>query len=147
MARLLLLLVPLFPVLAHAQPMAGSYSTRDGRAGTVVIACPSQDGSFTASPCAISKPGAVTYTAPVATAVVTANTPVTVFAAGTVATGCDFVNTGSAVLYIDFTTAASVGAATSIPLQPGQSFHCPYPPLGAVSAVASQPQPFVAVRY
>ena len=143
------LLVPLFcfPLLAHAQSMASSYSTRDGRAGTVVIACPSQDGTYTAGPCAISKPGAVTFTAPSAAAITAANTAVTVFAAGTVATGCDFVNTGSAVLYLDFTAVASAGAATSIPLQPGQSFHCPYPPLGATSAVASQPQSFVAVRY
>ncbi len=98
-------------------------------------------------PCAISKPGAVAYAAPDASAIAAANTPVTVFAAGAVPTGCDFVNTGTAVLYLDFTTSAAAGAATSIPLQPGQSFHCPYPPLGAVTAVAAQPQPFVAIRY
>lgn len=135
------------PASVYAQSLSSSYATRDGRAGTVVIACPSQDGSYTAGPCAITKPGAVAYTAPAATAITVANTAVTVFTAGAVQTGCDFVNTGSAVLYLDFTATASAGSATSIPLQPGQSFHCPYPPLGAVSAVASQPQPFVAVRY
>ena len=153
MTRFLPVLLPfLIPAALHAQPatnqpVTSSYATRDGRAGTVVIACPSQDGSFTAGPCSITKPGAVAYSAPAASAVVTANTPVTVFTAGAVPTGCDFVNTGSAVLYVDFTAVAAAGAATSIPLQPGQSFHCPYPPLGAVTAVASQPQPFVAIRY
>ena len=147
MTRLLFVVALFIPMLVRAQPMASSYSTRDGRAGTVVIACPSQDGSYTAGPCAITKPGAVAYLPPTAAAITSANTAVTVFGVGTVATGCDFVNTGSVVLYLDFTTVASAGAATSIPLQPGQSFHCPYPPLGAVSAVASQPQPFVAVRY
>ena len=135
------------PHLAHAQALASSYATRDGRAATVVIACPSQDGAYTAAACAISKPGAVAYAAPMATAVTTANTAVTVFTAGSVATGCDILNSGSAVLYIDFTTVATAGSATSIPLQSGQAFHCPYAPLGPVSAVAGQPQPFVAIRY
>jgi hypothetical protein len=94
-----------------------------------------------------SKPSAVTYGGPTAFAVTTANIAVTVFAAGGVATGCDFVNSGSAVLYLDFTTTAVAGSATAIPLQPGQSFHCPYPPAGAVSAVAATPQSFVAIRY
>ena len=132
---------------SHAQPMTSSYATRDGRAGTVVIACPSLDGTFTAGPCAISKPGAVAYSAPVASAITTANSPVTVFSAGSVPTGCDVVNTGAAILYLDFTSLAAAGSPTSIPLQAGQSFHCPFPPLGTVTAVASQPQPFVAIRY
>jgi hypothetical protein len=146
MLRILLLLLALSG-LAHAQPVTSSYATRDGRAGTVIIACPSQDGSFTASPCSISKPSTVTYSAPTANTISSANVAVTVFAAGTVSTGCDFVNTGAAVLYLDFTTTAVAGAATAIPLQPGQSFHCPYPPTAAVSAVAAQPQSFVAIRY
>jgi hypothetical protein len=146
-ATLLLTVAIAWPACVRADPLRSSYSTGDGRAGTVIIACPSQDGSFTASPCAISKPGAVTYMPPSAVSVTAANIPVTIFAAGTIATGCDFVNSGSVTLYLDFTTVASAGSATSIPLQPGQSFHCPYPPLGAVSAVASQPQPFVAIRY
>ncbi len=135
------------PFAADAQPVASSYATRDGRAGTVVIACPSLDGTYTAAACSITKPGAVAYAAPVASAVTTANTAVTVFAPGAVPTGCDLVNTGNVTLYVDLTTIATAGSATSIPLQPGQSFHCPYPPLGAVTAVASQPQPFVAIRY
>ena len=144
---LLLVFVATLPARPHAQQVTSSYATRDGRAGTVVIACPNLDGSYTAGPCSITKPGPVTYTAPALSAVATANTPVTVFAAGSVATGCDFVNTGSSVLYLDLTALASAGSATSLPLQPGQSFHCPYPPLGAVTAVAAQPQSFVAIRY
>ena len=137
----------LAPYEVHAQTLAGSYATRDGRAATVVIACPSQDGTYLASACAISKPGSVTYSAPVTATITTANTPVIVFSAGSVVTGCDIVNSGSAILYLDFTMAATAGSATSIPLQSGQAFHCPYPPLGAVSAVAAQPQSFVAIRY
>jgi hypothetical protein len=147
MFKTFLLLVMLLPTLCAAQPMASSYASRDGRIGAVVITCPSQDGSFTAGPCPISKPAAVTYGGPTAFAVATANTAVTVFAAGTVTTGCDFVNSGSGVLYLDFTTTAVAGSATAIPLQPGQAFHCPYPPSGAVSAVAATPQSFVAIRY
>ncbi len=147
MTKSLLLLSLLLPTAALAQPVSSSYATQNGRAGTVVIACPSQDGSFTAGPCPMSKPGPVTYSAPGASAISVANTPVTVFPAGSVTTGCDFVNTGSVVLYLDFTKTAVAGAPTSLPLQPGQSFHCPYPPTGAVTAVASQAQSFVAVRY
>ena len=135
------------PLEATAQPVAGAYATRDGRASTVVIACPNPDGSFTAGPCTLARPPMVTYTAPASSLIATANVAVTVFPAGSVVTGCDIVNTGSAVLYIDFTTTASAGLATSIPLQPGQAFHCPYPPAGAVTAVALQQQPFVAVSY
>jgi hypothetical protein len=145
--KLFLFLPFLFSSAAFAQPVSSSYATQNGRAGTVVIACPSQDGSFTAGPCPMSKPAPVTYGAPMAAAVATANVPVTIFPAGSVPTGCDFVNTGSTVLFLDFTTTANAGSATSIPLQPGQSFHCPYPPTGAVTAVASQAQPFVAIRY
>jgi hypothetical protein len=137
----------LFPIVSQAQSISSSYATKDGRAGTVVIACPNQDGSYTAGACSITKPGPVTFTAPSTAAILTANTAVTVFAAGTVSSGCDVVNTGSSALYLDFTTTASAGSPTSIPLQPGQSFHCPFAPTGAVTAVASQPQPFVAIRY
>ena len=69
------------------------------------------------------------------------------FAAGSVLTGCDVVNSGTGVLYLDFTTTAVAGAPTALPLQPGQSYHCATPPSGAVSAVAAAPQPFVAIRY
>ena len=147
MIRLIFLLLLALPGIAQAQALGSSYATRDGRASNVVIACPSQDASFTAAPCPANKPGPVAYTGPSATAITVANTAVTIFAAGTVPTGCDFVNTGSAVLYLDFTASALAGSATSIPLQPGQSFHCPYPPLGSVTAVAAQAQAFVAIRY
>ncbi len=147
MAKLFFVLILLSTSVAAAQPMASSYATRNGHADTVVIACPSQDGSFTAGPCPMSKPGPVTYQAPGTATISTPNVAVTVFAAGSVANGCDFVNTGSSVLYIDLTAMASAGAPTSIPLQPNQSFHCPYPPVGAVTAVAAQAQSFVAIRY
>jgi hypothetical protein len=91
--------------------------------------------------------GPVTYAAPSGSAIVTPNVAVTVFAAGAVPHSCDIVNTGTDTLYLDFTTTAVAGAATAIPLQTGQSYHCPFPPAGAVSAVADMAQPFVAVRY
>ncbi len=137
----------LMTVPAGAQSLASSYTTRDGRASTVVIACPATDGSFTAGPCSLSKPAPVTYAVPAAAAIATANVAVTVFTAGSVANGCDVVNTGAAILYLDFTTTAAAGSATSLPLQPGQSYHCPFALVGAVTAVASQSQPLVAVRY
>jgi hypothetical protein len=147
MIKILIILAVLLPTACGAQSMASSYASRDGRIGAIVIACPSQDGSYTAGPCPISKPTTVTYGGPATFAVTTANTAVTVFAAGAVATGCDVVNTGAGVLYLDFTTTAVSGSGTALPLQPGQSFHCPYPPSGPVSAVAATPQSFVAIRY
>lgn len=145
MLRLIALLS--LPVCAAAQPVASSYATRDGRAGTVVITCPNQDGSYTAGACTLSKPPAVGYAAPATASITTANAAVTVFPLGSIATGCDIVNTAATVLYIDFTAVAVAGSATAIPLQPGQAFHCPYPPSGPVTAVAAQPQSFVAIRY
>lgn len=142
-----LCLLAVFAGPAIAQTLSSSYATHDGRAGTVVIACPSTDGSYLAGPCPMGRQSTVTYAAPASGAVAAANVPVTVFAAGQVASGCDIVNTGAAILYLDFTAPAAAGSSTSIPLQPGQSFHCPHPPAGAVTAVASQPQPFVAIRY
>ena len=143
------------PAVCFAQGIGSTYTTRDGRADTVVIACPSADGSYTAIACPTgtgtssggSSSGPVTYQAPVASGVATANVAVTVFPAGSVITGCDVVNSGSGVLYVDLTATAVIGSDTSVPLQPGQSFHCPYPPAGAMSAIAAQPQPFVAIRY
>ena len=146
MCRVIILWL-LMVVCVQAQGIGSSYSTRDGRAGTVVIACPSQDGSYTAQICAQSRPIVVNYAAPATGAVTVGNTAVTVFPAGSVLTGCDIVNTGSATLYLDFTTVAAAGSATSIPLQPNQAFHCPYPPANAVTVVAMQPQSFVAMRY
>ena len=57
MIRALIALASLVPMTCAAQSVAGSYAGRDGRIATVVIACPSQDGSFTAGPCALSKRG------------------------------------------------------------------------------------------
>ena len=132
---------------AGAQQVRSSYATQDGRAGTVVVTCPSNDGSFTAGACSTAPTGPVTYTAASGAAIVTPNLAVTVFAAGAVPHSCDIVNTGTDTLYLDFTTTAVAGSATAIPLLTGQSYHCPFPPIGAVSAVADMAQPFVAVRY
>lgn len=140
-------LLAVLPACAMGQPVSSTYSTRDGRAATVVIACPTADGSYTAAACTLAKAPLVTFTAPATSAVVTANVAVTVFPSGSIATGCDIVNTGSGVLYLDFTATAAAGSATALPLQPGQSYHCAFAPTGAVTAVANQPQPFVAVRY
>jgi hypothetical protein len=147
MIKALIALAILLPTACAAQSVASSYASRDGRIGTVVIACPSQDGSYTADPCPTSKPTTVTYGGPNVFAIPAANTAVTVFQAGTVLNGCDVVNTGAAVLYLDLTTTAVIGSGTALPLQPGQSFHCPYPPSGAVSAIAAAAQNFVAIRY
>jgi hypothetical protein len=88
------------------------------------------------------------YAGPDASAVVQANVAVTVFKTGSVPNGADILNTGGAVLYMDATGVDAVaGSPTAIPIQPGQPYHFPYPPAGAVSVVAAQPQPFVAVRY
>ena len=146
MLRLLLTLTCV-AVIAHAQEVGSSYATLDGRAGTIILACPSEDGSFTALACSFEKPSAVTYSGPMTAAVASPNVAVVVFPAGSISAGCDIVNTGTAVLYIDLAATAFAGSSTSIPLQPNQSFHCPFPPLGPVTAVASAPQPFVAVRY
>lgn len=143
----LVALLALAPCTGWCQAISSTYATKDGRAATVIIACPTSDGSYTAAACALAKPSTVTFVAPAVAAVATANVAVTVFPSGSVATGCDIVNTGSSVLYLDFTTTAVAGSATSLPLQPGQSFHCPYAPTNALSAVAGQQQSFVAVRY
>ena len=140
-------LLAFVPLAAMCQPVSGTYSTRDGRAATVVIACPTADGSFSAAACTLAKSPAVTFAAPAAAAIVTANVAVTVFPSGSVTTGCDIVNAGSGTLYLDFVATAAAGSATSLPLQSGQSFHCAYAPTGTVTAVASQPQAFVAVKY
>lgn len=136
---------------AGAQQVRSSYATQDGRAGTMVMTCPSTDGSFTAVPCPVASTGGptgpVTYAAPSTSAIATPNVAVTVFAAGTVTRACDIVNTGTDTLFLDFTTTAVAGTATAIPLLAGQSYHCPFAPTGAVSAVADMAQPFVAVRY
>ena len=96
----------------------------------------------------ISNPSTVTYTAPTTSAIATANMAVTVFRAGSLTHGCDIENTSSATLYIDFVATALAGAATSIALAPGGGgYHCPFPPTGAVTAVASTPVSFVAVGY
>ena len=143
----LIAVLALAPLAALCQPVSSTYATRDGRAATVVIACPTSDGTFTAASCALAKSPAVTFTASSTSAITTGNVAVTVFPSGSVANGCDIVNTGTAILYLDFISTAAAGSATSLPLQSGQSYHCAFAPLNAVTAIAGQPQPFVAVRY
>ena len=143
----LFVLLAFAPFAALGQSVSSTYATRDGRAATVVIACPTSDGTFTASACALAKSPAVTFTASATSAIAAGNVAVTVFPSGSVANGCDIVNTGTSILYLDFIATAAVGSATSLPLQSGQSYHCAFAPLNAVTAIAGQPQPFVAVRY
>ncbi len=89
----------------------------------------------------------VNYVAADAAAIVTANVAVTLFNAAEIQSGCDIINPGPATLYVDFTTVAVAGASTAIPIAAGGAYHCPYPPLGAISAVAASAQTIVAVRY
>ena len=79
--------------------------------------------------------------------IVTSGTAITVFAGNEVNAGCLIVNTLPMTLYVDLVTTAAAGSTTSIPVAAGASFACPYPPRGAVSAVAAMPGSFVAVRY
>jgi hypothetical protein len=94
--------------------------------------------------------------------VTTANVAVTVFAAGWMLTtnlvgeqfprfsACDIVNPGTATepLYVDLVTTATIGGATSIPLQSGQSYRISKPITGAVTAVAATAgHSFVTVCY
>ena len=69
--------------------------------------------------------------------------------AGTYAV-CDIVNppTSAGTLYIDPTTAALAGAATSIPVQPGQAYRISRPISSPVSAVAADSgHPIVGICY
>ena len=85
-----------------------------------------------------------------ATSIVTGGTAVVVFPAGSIANVGDIANppNASEVLYVDITTIAAAGSASSIPLMPGQSFHICGPLKTAVSAVsATGGHAFIAVRY
>ena len=91
-----------------------------------------------------------TPTAPLAAQIVTANVPVTVFAAGSIVHVADVINPAGASepLYVDIVGPAAVGSATSIPLLPGQAYRVSVPIASAVTAVAATAgHAFVAVRY
>ena len=85
-----------------------------------------------------------------ATSIVTGGTAVTVFPAGSIVNVADIVNppNASEVLYVDITTVAVAGSASSVPLMPGQPFHICGPLTTAVSAVAATGgHTCIAVRY
>ena len=87
---------------------------------------------------------------PVNSSISVANTAVVVFTAGTIVNVADIINPPSAteILYIDFVTTAVAGSATSIPLQPGESYRISSPVASVVTAVAATAgHSFIAVRY
>ncbi len=87
---------------------------------------------------------------PAASQIASANVAVTVFPAGSVVNVADVINPATAIepLYVDFVNAAAAGSATSIPLQPGQSYRISCPLASAVTAVAATAgHGFVAVSY
>ena len=93
---------------------------------------------------------ATTPAAGAATSIATGGTAVVVFTAGSIVNVADIVNppTATEVLYVDIVTTAAAGSATSIPLQPGQSYRVSAPIRTAVTAVAATAgHDFVAVRY
>jgi hypothetical protein len=107
-------------------------------------------GTGSQSPVRMTPPLPSTPAAPLATQIVTANVPVTVFAAGSIVNVADILNPTSQTepLYVDIVAPAAVGAPTSIPLQPGQAYRISAPVSTAVTAVAATAgHSFVAVTY
>jgi hypothetical protein len=89
-------------------------------------------------------------TGPLAAKIVTANVPVTIFAASSIANTADIINppTATEPLYVDVVGPATAGSATSVPLLPGQAYRVSSPlctPVTAVAATAGHA--FVAVSY
>ena len=150
----LLIACLLFTTAAQAQtPLQPSYNAPGhSSVPSVVLGCLASDGLTpvicNSGSASFSKPGSVTYAAANAPAIATANVAVTLFTAGSVSTSCDIMNpVGNDTLYVDFTATAVAGSSTAMPIPAGGNYHCPFPPLGAVSAVADKPQTIVAVRY
>lgn len=97
-----------------------------------------------------NKPLATTPVVGLATSIVTGGVAVTVFAAGSIVDVADIVNPISSTepLYVDLVHKASIGASSSIPLEPGQAYRVSGPITTAVTAVAATAgHSFVAVRY
>ncbi len=95
-------------------------------------------------------PCAVIPIAPLTGQIAAANTAVTVFAAGSFANVADIINPANAseTLYVDVVAPAVAGAATSIPLAPGQAYRVSCPIATAVTAVAATAgHSFIAVGY
>jgi hypothetical protein len=107
-------------------------------------------GAGTQVPMRFTPPVASVPTAPLAAQIATANVAVTVFAAGTIVNIADIINppTATEPLYVDLVGPALAGAATSVPLLPGQAYRVSAPISTPVTAVAaSAGHAFVAVSY
>jgi hypothetical protein len=108
------------------------------------------NGTGTQSPVRPSPPTPSIPAGPSASQITTANVPVTVFAAGSIVNVADVLNPSNQTepLYVDIVAPATAGAATSIPLLPGQAYRISAPvktPVTAVAATAGHS--FVAVTY
>src|SRR4051794_1216147 len=81
-----------------------------------------------------------TPSGPLAAQIVAAGTAVTVFGAGTIDDVADIINPpdATATLYIDIVATAAIGAATSVPLTPGQSYRISGPIASVVTAVSDK---------
>ena len=107
-------------------------------------------GTGSDAPVRTNPPLPCTPTGPLVSQVATANTPVTVFAPGTINHVADVINpvTAAEPLYIDIVAPAAIGSATSVPLLPGQAYRVSGPISTAVSAVAATGgHAFVALKY
>ena len=107
-------------------------------------------GTGSQSPVRATPPLPTTPSGPLASQIATANVPVTVFAAGSIINVADIMNPPSQTepLYVDVAAPAAAGAATSIPLLPGQAYRISTPVSTAVTVVAATAgHSFVAVSY
>ena len=97
-----------------------------------------------------ARPGISTPSGPLAGTIATGGVAVTLFAAGTMSNVIDIINPPGAAepLFVDFVATALAGAATSIPLVPGQWYRISGPISTAITAVAATAgHAFVAVSY
>lgn len=109
-----------------------------------------QFGAGTQTPVRATPPLPTIPAGPLAAQIATANVPVTVFAAGSIVNVADIMNPPNQTepLYVDVVAPAAAGAATSIPLLPGQAYRVSAPVATAVTAVAATAgHSFVAVTY
>ena len=107
-------------------------------------------GTGSQTPMRATPPMPSTPAGPLASQIATANVPVTVFAPGSIVNVADIMNptTQNEPLYVDIVAPAAAGAATSIPLLPGQAYRISAPLCTAVTAVAATAgHSFIAVTY
>jgi len=107
-------------------------------------------GTGSGAPVRVTPPLPGAAIGPLASQIVAANVPVTVFAACSIVNVADIINPPAAIepLYVDVVAPAVAGSATSVPLLPGQAYRvsCPlHTPITAVAATAGHT--FVAVSY